>query len=167
MKNPSDDRTLQKVRHPQEIYRTLLLIGGTAYLFWWVLVECFLPGSFNPMGSRLGAVSYFWLLCGSSFFVPYLFKNLENLSPTAIWVATAHYFYLLHHNLNDINWLIGCYITVIAGCACLQKIRDLLIYSGWVIFFFWNFIDSKAAQLHSFFSRYPYDFGFCLCEFKI
>jgi hypothetical protein len=47
--------------------RRLLAIAGSVYLAWWFVVEAFLPGSYNPLSSRLGVVALFFLALGASF----------------------------------------------------------------------------------------------------
>ncbi len=116
------------------LYRTLLLSGGFVYLFWWGLVEAFLPGSFNPLGSRIVVVSLCWLFVAASFFSLKVAKSFHVYFAFCFWVVTAHYYYLFHGNHAGIDWVVGAYVTIIATCTCLQTEKELLSYMLWVLF---------------------------------
>jgi PAS domain S-box-containing protein len=111
-------------------YRALLGLGGALYLGWWFAVEWLLPGSFNPLPSRLAVVLYFLLTCALGF----VFEPLKRHSETAFYVGAvillAHYFYLFHHNAQDINWAVGAYVVVFALCVMVQSRAWLFGFSA-------------------------------------
>ncbi len=112
--------------------RLLLLTGGMAYLIWWGLVELFLPGSYNPLPSRLLATSSFGLVLILSYLFKPVVRHLSLLFYACAWLTTFHYFYLFHHNPSDSNWVVGAYVTVVAFCACLESQKALLYYALYV-----------------------------------
>lgn len=106
-----------------------MLAGGNAYLIWWILVELFLPGSYNPIGSRLAVVAFCWLMGAASFRVPWLRRNPDTALALCVWMVTTHFFYLFYMNHADIDWVVGSMITVIAGCACFSSAAGLRNYA--------------------------------------
>jgi len=113
--------------------RQLLVLGASVYLFWWFIVEATLPGSFNPLPSRLGVVGTFIALIVLSFTFPATGKFLRELTYGAYWILTAHFFYLFSQNASDVNWVLGAYVTVVAVGACFISYAALLSYSAFVI----------------------------------
>ncbi len=118
--NPNESRI--------RIQRRLLLGGGIAYFLWWFLVESMLPGSYNPMGSRLFVVSLYILAWLASFRLKWIEEHLSFCFYVCSWILTFHYFYLFHHNSTDINWVIGCYITIVGLCACFHTGAALISF---------------------------------------
>ena len=113
--------------------RKFLLGGGLAYFIWWFAVEWLLPGSYNPFLSRILVVGFFLLGYGGSFFSKKIASLSSGWMTSGLWFLTLHYFYLFYRNETDINWVVGSFITVIAACSCMQTLRSLLEYSGFVI----------------------------------
>ncbi len=112
--------------------RRLLYFGGTLYLLWWAIVEAVLPGSFNPLLSRLAVVASFFAFFAASFFSDWIARNLLFCFYACAWLATLHYFYLFHFNGNDVNWVVGSYITIMALCACLESLEALTWFGCFV-----------------------------------
>jgi PAS domain S-box-containing protein len=110
-------------------YRSLILATGVIYLVWWVTVQVFLPGAFNPLGSRLAVVFFCLAAFAASFLVPAVRRRLFEWHFACVCLMTIHYFYLFQGNRADIDWVVGSYITVIAVAACLQSARALFAYS--------------------------------------
>ncbi|MGZ3688146.1 MAG: sensor histidine kinase, partial [Bdellovibrionota bacterium] len=104
-----------------------------AYLIWWFSVELLLPGSYNPIGSRLLVVLFCWTTLIASLYFSFVARNIAKWFLFCLCLVTAHYFYLFHRNQADINWVVGSYITVIAACSCLQTESELLGYSACVL----------------------------------
>lgn len=130
-------RTLSRLpmiteRRPRRVHRTLLMLGGTAYLGWWFVVHAALPAAFNPFGSRLAVVGCFYAVIAISYLSKSVAQRLEEWLTVCCCIATAHYFYLFDRNGGDLNWVVGSYITVTAVCAILQTSRSLLVYSLFV-----------------------------------
>lgn len=113
--------------------RITLVAAGLAYLFWWFAVELVLPGSYNPIGSRLAVVCLCWTFGAASYFLPWIARRIELAFSLCAWIATFHYFYLFYMNQADLNWLVGCYITVIFACACLNSPLHLFAYCVYVL----------------------------------
>jgi PAS domain S-box-containing protein len=123
-------------RDPRQVrlYRTLTLLSGLAYLLWWGAVELLLPGSFNPLGSRLVVVAFCLAVFAASFRVDFLARNISKALAACTGAVTLHYFYLFRWNDADINWVVGAYILVIAVSACTTTMAELAAYSGFVLF---------------------------------
>lgn len=115
------------------LYRKLLVIAASVYMAWWFAIQMLLPQSFNPFPSRL-LVSALPL---SFFTLSYLSRLIESrirgLFILSVWLMTIHYFYLFYGNAGEINWIIGCYITVIAITLTLYSTAALLSYSIFVL----------------------------------
>lgn len=115
------------------VYRRLALIGGSVYLLWWFAVEAFLPGSFNPLISRLLVVAAFFALFGASFVSPFIRARIRPLFTAGIWLVTVHYFYLFVENGANVNWVVGSFITITPIALCLFSTASLFAYSLFVI----------------------------------
>jgi signal transduction histidine kinase len=109
--------------------RRLLLIGFATYLLWWFAVQALLPGSYNPLGTRMLVVAYFGLAWGASFARGMKIKTVERSLTVGVWLLTGHYFYLIHGNSGAMAWAVGAYIVVIAAGACLRSRGAQLAYS--------------------------------------
>jgi PAS domain S-box-containing protein len=109
--------------------RNLLLGASAAYLIWWFVVQALLPNAFNPFLSRITVVILFLVVWVESFISKRVERNIQAFFGICACLLTLHYFYLFHFNNTDINWVVGCYITVIAVCACLQNAKILLYYT--------------------------------------
>ncbi len=117
----------------RKLSRTLIATAGAAYLAWWFTVEAFLPGSFNPLGSRLFVVAVCWFFYAATFLSSRAFRHAALWLALCLWLITIHYFYLFYYNQADIDWVVGSYITVTAVSACFQSERQLLSYSSLVL----------------------------------
>jgi signal transduction histidine kinase len=113
-------------------HRTLLLASGGAYLAWWFFVHAALPHAFNPFLGRALVVACFVAVFAASYVSPAIARHLHGWFTACCCLATAHYFYLFDRNYEDLNWVVGSYITVTAVCAFLQTARALLVYSLFV-----------------------------------
>lgn len=109
--------------------RKTVLIAALTYLIWWFLVEIFLTGAFNPLGSRLAIVAFCLLVFAGTFIWPKLANHPWLALLLCASAITSHYFYLLHQNPNDLNWIVGGYILAIAVNACFSSMTGLVIYS--------------------------------------
>lgn len=114
-------------------YRRLLFIAATVYLLWWFGVEALLPDAFNPINSRLWVVLTIYSLVVFSYILDRIKRYVRMLFIFSTWVITLHYFYLFYHNATDINWTIGCYVTIIAINLYLLSNAALISYSIFVI----------------------------------
>ena len=114
-------------------YRILLGVAGAVYLLWWFAVESLLPGSFNPLPSRLVVVAILWFVLALSFLSYRVCRILRPLFAFGMWLMTAHYFFLFYENSGDINWVVGSYITVTAISLGLMSGTSLLAYSAFVV----------------------------------
>jgi signal transduction histidine kinase len=114
------------------LHRKLLFSGGVAYGLWWFFVHFSLPGAFNPIGSRLASVALLLGVAAASYRWQWLAQRLDSALTACCCVVTLHYYYLFDHNITDLNWVVGAYITVGAVCALLQTTRSLIVYSVFV-----------------------------------
>jgi PAS domain S-box-containing protein len=109
-------------------FRLMLGFGAGVYLAWWFAVEQLLPGSFNPLPGRLLVVAYFAVAFG----LTYVSRAAERRAGTLFYLGAlalvGHYFYLFHHNAQDLNWVVGTYVVVFALCVGVQS-------SGWLTVF--------------------------------
>ena len=115
------------------LYRRLLAVSGSIYLFWWFAVQMLLPGSFNPFGGRLLVVSFIFSVLIASYINLWVKHHLRILLICCTWLITLHYFYLFYGNAGDTNWVMGSYITIIAISLCFSSKASLLSYSIFVI----------------------------------
>ncbi len=113
--------------------RILLLAAGTTYFIWWCLVELTLPLAFNPLPSRLGVCVLFFVSYLSTHYFEWARRNVSKLFYACGWALTFHYFYLFGHNIDDPNWIVGSYITVVALCACINDSKSFVAYLGFVL----------------------------------
>lgn len=111
------------------LHRTMLLVGGLAYLAWWLVVHWSLPNAYNPFLGRAAVVACWGLLYGASFASAAIARRLDVGLALACSLATAHFFYLFARNDAEVNWVIGSYIIIVAVCAVLQTASSLLGYS--------------------------------------
>jgi PAS domain S-box-containing protein len=114
------------------LYRALLGVAGTVYMMWWFAVEAILPGSVNPLPSRLCVVGLIGLACGLSY-TQWGRAHVRRLFIASVWLITFHYYYLFFRNGGESNWIIGCYITVIAINLGMLSRRSLVSYSVFVL----------------------------------
>ena len=114
------------------LYRRLCVVVGAVYLLWWAAVEGLLPGSFNPLGSRLAVVLANWAIVAASYQSAWVRRHIRELWIAALWLLTAHYFYLFYENGGEINWVVGAFITVTAVSLGLLSRASLLAYSALV-----------------------------------
>jgi PAS domain S-box-containing protein len=108
----------------------LLGLAGAVYLTWWFLVEKVLPGSFNPLLGRLLVVGYFFTAFALTALVPATRRYAEHLFYVGAVALTGHYFYLLHNNAEDMNWVLGVYVLVFALSVGVQSRAWLFTFSG-------------------------------------
>lgn len=120
---------------PKELIslRRLLAFSGTVYLVWWFAVEALLPDSFNPFLGRILVVAGFFVALGLSYVNQWVQNHLRFLMGVCLWILTLHYFYLFYNNHGGMDWIIGCYITVLAICFYFLSNTSLLSYTGFVI----------------------------------
>lgn len=116
--------------------RLILGVSAAVYLLWWIVVELLLPGSFNPLPSRLAICSIFLVVLALSFRVPFVKNSIDRFQALAAFLLTIHYFYLFHHN-NDVNWVVGSYITVMAVGLTLNGLPVFIAYSILVLTSTW------------------------------
>lgn len=114
--------------------RRLLAIAGVVYLLWWAVVQLLLPHAFNPLGSRLFVVIYFFAVLAASYRRESIRQHIRTWLIAGLWLLTLHYYYLFFHNRGDSNWIVGSYITVIAINLCLLTVPALVSYSFFVLF---------------------------------
>jgi PAS domain S-box-containing protein len=115
------------------LYRRLLLIASGTYMVWWFAVELLLPTAFNPFGSRFAVVATIFAAWVASFIFLIVQKHLVVIFQACAWLITLHYYYLFLHNDGDFNWVVGCYITVMAIGFCFFTAKQLLSYSLFVL----------------------------------
>ncbi len=115
------------------IYRRGLAIAGGIYLAWWFAVEALLPGAYNPFASRVAVVAVVYAFLGLSYVVPTVRDHLRSIFLAACWLITLHYYYLFVNNSGDLNWVVGCFITVIGVNLGMFTLASLLWYSGLVL----------------------------------
>lgn len=113
--------------------RIMAAASGLTYLVWWALVKLIMPSAFNPLGSRLAVVGFCLGALAASFVSARARAWLPLAVQAGFWLITLHYFYLFHFNGADVDWVVGCYITVIAICACLHSHRAFRAYALWVL----------------------------------
>jgi signal transduction histidine kinase len=119
------DEALRELR----LYRRLCAFVGAIYLVWWGAVEAMLPQSYNPLVGRLVVVFAIWGIAGASYASVSVRDHLRELWSAALWLLTAHYFYLFYENAGDINWVVGSFITITAVSLGFLSRASLLAYS--------------------------------------
>lgn len=128
--------------------RIILGVSAAVYILWWFAVEALLPGSFNPLFSRLLASGSFLLVLGLSYRWDFFRRHIDRFQALCAFLLTLHYFYLFDHNPNDVNWVVGSYITVVAVGLTLQGLYVLIVYSLLVLLATWfASADNPAASL--------------------
>lgn len=115
------------------LYRRLFLIAGFTYLIWWVAVRLLLPAAFNPLGIRLAISAVPLVIWVLSFYNARIRSLLNPLFLLCACLITAHYYYLFYVNGDDLNWIVGSYITVVAVSFCMLTGTSLMIYSLFVL----------------------------------
>ena len=131
--------------------RGVALAAGINYLIWWFVVEATLPGSYNPLPSRLAVIFLLVLIFTLSFVSAAVKKNMAKCLTACLWIITLHLFYLFYRNNADINWIVGSYTAVTAVIAVLQDEVSLLAYSSFVLILSLLLTFFNPALLHSIF----------------
>ncbi len=111
------------------LYRGLLLFVGAIYLLWWLAVHVLLPQAFNPFTSRLVLSLLFWGVAAASYVSPFVRSQLHLGWTCALWLVTAHYYYLFYYNGGDLNWIVGSFIAVGAISLGMLSRAALVSYS--------------------------------------
>ena len=111
-------------------FRVILGLSGFVYLAWWFAVEWLLPGSFNPLPGRLAVVGYFSVAFALCFAFDAVQRHSETLFYFGAVLLVGHYFYLFHHNAEDVNWTVGTYVLVFALMVMIQTRRWLSVLSS-------------------------------------
>lgn len=106
-----------------------MALAGAVYIAWWAAVEEFLPGSFNPLVSRLVIVGLIFAGAAASYSFAVIRRQMGILFLASLWAITLHFFYLFYGNGGDSNWVVGSYITVLAIALCLPTNASLIAYS--------------------------------------
>jgi signal transduction histidine kinase len=115
------------VVHDGRMLRLVCVVAATVYLAWWFLVERILPGSFNPLPSRLVVVA---LGLSVAAFGSTLGRLLRPAFLGFALLLTGHYIYLVWGNHGETAWWAGCLITVAAVSALLDTRAALVGYSA-------------------------------------
>lgn len=113
-------------------HRRLLVIASSFYFAWWFAVELFLPGAFNPVGSRMAVVAVILVGLAATYWSEWCHRNARFLFYGTAWLITLHYYYLFYGNHGTTNWILGCYITVMAINLCFLSRAALMAYSIFV-----------------------------------
>jgi signal transduction histidine kinase len=109
-------------------YRQLLLVGMAFYALWWGVVDVFLPHAFNPVLGRALVVGAGVSVVGATFVSGWAARHVAALFAAILWLATAHYFYLVHGNAADAVWLSGALVTIAVASVLLSS-RALVVYT--------------------------------------
>jgi PAS domain S-box-containing protein len=109
--------------------RLVVAIAGGVYLLWWFMVELLLPGSYNPLGSRLFVVGTSGALVGASYASRWAAEHLSTLFLAWVCLLVAHYCYLVVGNHGESAWWVGAFVTFAAASMCLQSPRDVAVFS--------------------------------------
>jgi PAS domain S-box-containing protein len=134
-----------------KLYRFATLASGLIYLAWWEAVEILLPGSFNPLGSRLVVVIFCLAVFASSFAIRAVAEAISVWFMACLWAVTLHYFYLFSRNASDINWVVGTYIVLIGASAVTTTLRGLLAYAAFVLLLSGLLVLANPPLLHTIF----------------
>jgi PAS domain S-box-containing protein len=109
----------------------MLVLGGSLYLSWWFACEWMLPSAFNPLPGRLLVVGWFFAAFALGWVWPAARKHSEALYHLGALLLLGHYGYLLHHNAQDPNWVVGAYVVVFALCASVASRRWLFLLAAY------------------------------------
>lgn len=109
--------------------RVLAASAGGLYLLWWATVEVLLPGSFNPLPSRLAVVALGGVIIAASYRSSWAERHLSSLFAIWLCVLVAHYSYLLVGNHGTSAWWIGAFITLAAASICPQTRHQVAAFS--------------------------------------
>jgi PAS domain S-box-containing protein len=120
---------MERAERELRMYRKLCLFVGAVYLLWWAAVEALLPRAYNPLLGRLCVVVAIWAIVPASYASAWVRRHVRLLWTSSLWLLTAHYFYLFYENADDINWVVGSFITVTAVSLGLLSRASLLAYS--------------------------------------
>jgi PAS domain S-box-containing protein len=110
--------------------RWIVGIAGAVYLLWWFTVELLLPGSFNPLPSRLLVVALAAALLGASRANAWVERRLPELFTAWACILVAHYVYLLIGNHGDSTWWVGAFVTFAAASMCLPTRAEVAVFSA-------------------------------------
>jgi signal transduction histidine kinase len=127
--------------------RVLLVLAGTVYGCWWLVVQTLLPRAFNPLGGRLAVVALFFLTWAASYRLAFVRRRLEAFYGLCACVLMTHYYYLFRHNAGDPNWVAGAYITVLAVGVTVETWPFLLLFGVIVLAGTWLAESHDASNL--------------------
>jgi len=113
--------------------RVLLLLGTVIYPAWWGIFRIASPGADDSVGGRLGVALMLFCAFALSFIHPIFARNLNRLVLATCSALTVHYFWLLHLNPNDVNYLMGSFVTVFAASSCFTTRRQSIAYAIFVM----------------------------------
>jgi PAS domain S-box-containing protein len=116
--------------HATKRLRVIVAIAGCVYLFWWFMVELLLPGTFNPLASRLVVVAGSPLLFLASYRSAWVERHLSKLFTAWTCLLVAHYCYLIWGNQGEATWWTGAFVTFAATSMCLQSPREVAAFSA-------------------------------------
>jgi PAS domain S-box-containing protein len=128
-KNPTSAATARSEERDTRRLRVIVSTAGGGYLLWWLLVEVTLPGSFNPLTSRVAVVALAFALVAASHRSRWVERHLSSLFAAWLCVLVAHYSYLLIGNHGNATWWIGAFITFAGASMFPQERREVAVFS--------------------------------------
>jgi signal transduction histidine kinase len=118
------DRTYQAITLRSQ--RLFLGVGAALYMTWWAVVEALLPGSFNPLASRVAVVATMLAALGATYVTPAVARHAGSLLAASMGVVTLHYGYLIYGNHGDPTWWAGC-VLVVACVGAMPLSRGVMV----------------------------------------
>lgn len=113
-------------------YRILLLLGAVLYPAWWFVFRWVSPEAVDPPLSRLCIALALLATYGFTFVSGWVTRNVNRLILLCACLLTAHYFFLLHLNARDTNYVIVAFVVVFAvSCSFISR-RQIVFYAALV-----------------------------------
>ena len=121
-------KQLQPTLSDIKLYRTLFIIGGSAYFLFWFILKMINPEGFDPLTGR----SLISLTIFISLFLTYkndfFYTNIVRVAYALSYLLTFYYIFLLIMNQYSNTYCTGMMIIIFGGAMVFKESTSLLFF---------------------------------------